>query len=158
MKPRTRLLLAALAAAFAAACATQLAQPPQSLRGADAATADKQFQEAAWLGRKPGSQPGYERTYSTQPPLIPHAVENFDEVTLADNQCLECHGAANYVKKESPPLGEKHFAPGSKTELAQARYACVMCHVPQADAKPLVDNTFQGDRLVPASQKPGAGK
>lgn len=152
MKPRTGLLLAALAA-LAAACATQLAQPPQTLRGSDAAAPDKQFEQAAWLGRKPGSQQGYTRTYSTQPPLIPHAVENFDEVTLEENQCLECHGPANYRKKESPPLGEKHFVAGSSTVVSQARYACVMCHVPQADAKPLVDNTFQGDRLVPATQK-----
>jgi cytochrome c-type protein NapB len=149
-------LLAALAAAFAAACATQLAQPPQTLRGTDADSADRVFDQSAWLGRKPGSQQGYARTYSTQPPLIPHAVENFDEVTLQDNQCLECHGPANYVRKEAPAVGEKHFVPGSKTELAQARYACVMCHVPQADAKPLVDNTFQGDRMVPAAQKGGA--
>jgi cytochrome c-type protein NapB len=153
MKPKSRLLLAALAAAFAAACATQLAGPPQTLRGADAAAADRMFEQRAYLGKKPGSQQGYTRTYSTQPPLIPHAVENFDEVTLTENQCLECHGPANYKKKESPPVGEKHFMPGSKTEFAQGRYACVMCHVPQSDAKPLVENAFEGDRLVPASQK-----
>lgn len=153
MRRKTKVILAALAAAFAAACATQFAAPPQSLRGADAATADKLFEPSAYLGKKPGSQPGYTRTYSTQPPLIPHAVENFDEVTLQDNQCLECHGPANYRKKDSPPLGEKHFVAGSKTEVSQARYACVMCHVPQADAQPLVDNTFKGDRLVPAAQK-----
>jgi nitrate reductase cytochrome c-type subunit len=29
-----------------------------------------------------------------------------------------------------------------------------MCHVPQADAKPLVDNAFKGDRTVtPAAAK-----
>jgi cytochrome c-type protein NapB len=153
MKTTTKVMLAALAAAFAAACATQLAEPPKSLRGADAADADKVFQEAAYQGRRPGSQQGYTRTYSTQPPLIPHAVENFDEVSLADNQCMECHGPANAVKKESPAVGEQHFVAGSKTQLSNARYACVMCHVPQADAKPLVENTFQGDRLVPAAQK-----
>lgn len=152
MKRNTKATLAALAAGFVAACATQLAVPPQSLRGDDAAAADRLFEPSAYLGRKPGSQPGYTRTYSTQPPLIPHAVENFDEVTLQENQCLECHGPANYMKKESPPLGEKHFAAGSRTAISQARYACVMCHVPQADAKPLVDNTFKGDRLVPAAQ------
>jgi cytochrome c-type protein NapB len=153
MKRSTKLMLTALAAAFAAACATQLAAPPQSLRGADAAAADQLFEPIAYAGKRPGSQQGYTRTYSTQPPLIPHAVENFDEVTLADNQCLECHSPANYVKKQAPVVGEKHFVPGSKTQLSNARYACVMCHVPQADAKPLVENTFQGDRLVPAAQK-----
>jgi cytochrome c-type protein NapB len=153
MKTRTKLLFAALAASFAASCATQLAAPPQTLRGEDAAAADKLFEGRAYLGKKPGSQAGYTRTYSTQPPLIPHAVENFDEVTLEGNQCLECHGPANYRKKEAPAIGEKHFAPGSKAQISQARWACVMCHVPQFDARPLVDNEFKGDRLVPAAQK-----
>lgn len=153
MKPRTKVMLAALGMAFATACAMQLAEPPQTLRGADAAAPDRVFELSAYSGKKPGTQAGYTRTYSTQPPLIPHAVENFDEVTLQDNQCLECHGPANYRKKDSPALGEKHFVPGSTTEVSHARYACVMCHVPQADARPLVDNTFQGDRLVPAARK-----
>jgi cytochrome c-type protein NapB len=153
MKRTTKLMLTALAAAFAAACATQLAAPPQSLRGSDAAAADKQFEPIAYAGKRPGSQQGYARTYSTQPPLIPHAVENFDEVSLQDNQCLECHSPATAAKKQAPVVGEKHFVPGSKTQLSNARYACVMCHVPQADAKPLVENTFQGDRIVPAAQK-----
>lgn len=153
MKLPTKLILGAAVAALAAACATQLAAPPQTLRGTDAATADQLFAEAAYQGKRPGSQEGYARTYSTQPPLIPHAVENFDEVSLQDNQCLECHSPATAAKKQAPMVGEKHFVPGSKTQLSNARYACVMCHVPQADAKPLVENTFQGDRIVPAAQK-----
>ncbi|HEX9183822.1 MAG TPA: nitrate reductase cytochrome c-type subunit [Burkholderiales bacterium] len=153
MKLPSKLILGAVAAAFAAACATQLAEPLQTLRGADAAAADKLFAEAAYQGKRPGSQEGLARTYSTQPPLIPHAVENFDEVSLQDNQCLECHSPATAAKKQAPVVGEKHFVAGSKTQLSNARYACVMCHVPQADAKPLVENTFQGDRIVPAAQK-----
>jgi len=153
MKPKARILAAALAAAFAAACATQLAEAPQSLRGADAADADRPFEERAYVGKRPGSQQGYARTYSTQPPLIPHAVENFDEVTLQENQCLECHAPEGAKKRNAPVVGEKHFAPGSRTVLSQARYACVMCHVPQADAPALVDNQFVGDRVVPAAQK-----
>lgn len=79
-------------------------------------------------------------------------MENFDEITLADNQCLECHAPVNAKKKDAPVLGERHLVAGSGA-VSQARYACVMCHVPQSDAKPLVDNTFQGDRLIPAAQK-----
>jgi len=155
MNRNTKLMLAALGAAFATACATtQFAEPPRTLRGADAAAGDAQFAQSAYLGKKPGMQEGYLRTYSTQPPLIPHAVENFDEVTLSENQCLECHGAENYVKKASPPVGEKHYVAGSRTQFAQGRYACVMCHVPQSDARPLVENLFQGDRLVPATRRP----
>lgn len=156
MKSMTKAVWAVLVTAFVAACATPSAVPTQSLRGADAATKDEVFDSRAWLGKRPGSQEGYTRTYSTQPPLIPHALENFDEVTLADNQCVECHGPANYQKKNAPMLGEKHFvnADVKAGQIAGARYACVMCHVQQSDAPPLVANTFRGDRLVPAAKKP----
>ena len=153
MKARSKLVLVALAAAVAAACATVDGGPPQTLRGSDAATADAVFAERAYVGRRPGSQQGYARTYSTQPPLIPHAVENFDEVTLQENQCLECHSPEGAKKRDAPPIGDKHFVAGSRTAVAQNRYACVMCHVPQADAPALVDNQFVGDRVVPAAQK-----
>lgn len=151
MKRSSRFALAAMIAAFVGACATDMGGPPQTLRGADAAESDKMFAEAMYLGKRPGSQQGYARTYSTQPALIPHAVENFDEVSLQENQCLECHGPENSQKRKAPVIGKSHFEAGSTTQVSQARYACVMCHVPQADAKPLVDNAFQGDRTVPAA-------
>lgn len=155
MKRNTQRILAVIASAVICACATPLSAPPQSLRGVDAAAADPVFAEPAWIGKKPGSQTGYVRSYSTQPPLIPHAVENFDEVSLTDHQCLECHGPANYQKKGSPPIGDKHFAGGDRKSGAAApsRHACVMCHVAQSDAKPLVGNAFKGDREVPAARK-----
>jgi cytochrome c-type protein NapB len=155
MNRNTLRLLAAIAGALIGACATPLPTPPQSLRGVDAAAADPVFAEPAWVGKRPGTQTGYTRTYSTQPPLIPHAVENFDEVSLTDHQCLECHGPANYQKKASPPIGDKHFAGGNPKSgtAAGSRHACVMCHVAQSDAKPLVGNAFKGDREVPAAPK-----
>ena len=156
MNRHTKFALYALASALIGACATtQLAAPPQSLRGIDPAALDPVFAEPAWAGKKPGLQAGYTRTYSTQPPLIPHALENFDEVTLADHQCLECHAPVNAKKKQAPPMNDKHLAGGNAKSgvAAGSRHACVMCHVPQSDAKPLVGNAFQGDRLVPAAKK-----
>lgn len=140
----------ALACAFVAACATQVAAPPKSLRGTDAVAPDQVSAAASYTGKRPGSQTGYARTYSTQPPLIPHAVENFDEVTLADNQCLECHAQTNAKKKGAPAVSDKHLAGGAQAGGATAgsRHACVMCHVPQVDAPPLVQNAFAGDRTV----------
>jgi cytochrome c-type protein NapB len=128
----------------------QTASNVQTLRGTDAAVADKAPGELPYAGRRPGSQKPIERTFSTQPPLIPHAIENFDDVSLSENQCIECHGPEGAKKKSAPVVGERHFVTGSKTTLSQARYACVMCHVPQADAKPLVENSFVGDRRGPA--------
>ena len=100
--------------------------------------------EKAYAGKRPGTQPVVARTFSTQPPLIPHAVDNFDEVTLTENQCMDCHGPANYVKKTSPKLGDSHFLAGGKTFDA-SRHVCTSCHVPQVDAPALVENRFIGN-------------
>jgi len=145
-----KLISVALACAFVAACATQVATPPKSLRGSDAAASDQVFATTTYTGKRPGSQTGYARTYSTQPPLIPHAVENFDEVSLTDNQCLECHAPTSAKQKGAPPVSEKHLAGGGQASggAAGSRHACVMCHVPQSDAAPLVQNAFAGDRTV----------
>lgn len=118
----------------------------QTLRGTDAAAADRAPSDVSALGKRPGAQKPIARTFSTQPPLIPHAVENFDEVTLEDNQCLSCHGPTVFKSKNAPRIGDKHFRDGNPAsgEAAGARHACQLCHVPQFDAKPLVENTFRG--------------
>jgi cytochrome c-type protein NapB len=157
MKRSIQAVLAVVAASFSVACLSQpVAANPQSLRGTDAAADDKVFEERNWRGKMPGSQKPIARTYSTQPPLIPHAIENLDEVTLEGNQCLSCHGLDTYKQIGAPRLGDRHFAGNDPKsgKVAGARHACVMCHVPQVDAKPLVENAFKGDRIVrPAAAK-----
>jgi cytochrome c-type protein NapB len=69
-------------------------------------------------------------------------------VSLADNQCLECHGEDAYKKKGAPRLSDSHFvnADGKRLQVSDARrYACTLCHAPQFDAPPLVDSTFRGE-------------
>jgi cytochrome c-type protein NapB len=143
----TILLAAALGGAALSACVSGPGGAPvQSLRGADAATPDQAPEVRQQLGRKPGAQKAIERTFEGQPPLIPHATENFDEVTLQDNQCLECHGEENYKKKDAPRLGDSHYVGADGKTLRTSdgrRYACTLCHAPQFDAPPLVDNTFK---------------
>ncbi len=153
-----RTLMAAMAALLAgslglAACVSAPtvpaapATPVASLRGSDAATPDQAPAVREQIGKKPGSQDKVARTFVGQPPLIPHATDNFDEVTLADNQCLECHGAQNHVKKNAPRISDSHFVSATGQKLADTdnrRHACQLCHVPQFDAKPLVDNQFVG--------------
>ena len=115
-----------------------------TLRGADTAAADKApAEQLAYTGKKPGLQKPIARTFSTQPPLVPHAVDNFDEITVESNQCMECHGMDSYQKKNAPKLGDSHLDAGKKL-VTMDRYQCNTCHVPQVDAKPLVDNTFVG--------------
>ena len=153
-----RTLMAAMAALLAgslglAACVsaptapTAPATPVASLRGSDAATPDQAPAVREQIGKKPGLPGKVARKFVGQPPLIPHATDDFDEVTLADNQCLDCPGAQNYVKKNAPRISDSHFVSATGQKLADTdnrRHACQLCHVPQFDAPPLVDNQFVG--------------
>jgi cytochrome c-type protein NapB len=150
MKQTVKMTIATLAAA---ACWT-LAQPvlaqqtPVPMRGADVAAVDQAPDAKKYLGGKPGGQDKVARTFRDQPPVIPHAVENFDEITLEENQCLTCHGADTYQKKNAPKVGDSHFRDreGKLLPMASAaRHNCTQCHVAQVDAPPLVDNDFKGD-------------
>ena len=160
MKKTLKLSCAVLASVF---CWT-LAQPvlaqqaPKPMRGADVVAEDQAPEAKKYLGGKPGGQAKVARTFRDQPPVIPHAVENFDEITLEENQCLTCHGAANYQKKKAPKVGDSHFRDREGKvlpEASAARHNCVQCHVPQVDAPPLVDNEFKGDNVAaaPAGKK-----
>ncbi len=119
-----------------------------SLRGADVATADlAPPEQKLYTGKKPGLQQPIARSFKEQPPLIPHAVDNFDEITVSDNQCLECHGVARHKEKNAPRVGDSHLPAGSAgptRQVSMDRYQCNTCHVPQVDAKPLVENAFVG--------------
>lgn len=145
---RTVTMGMALTAALLFGCTQQFAGI-KSMRGADVASSDQADAQKTYVGKKPGLQQKVARTFSTQPPVIPHAVENFDEITLEENQCNSCHGAENYEKKKAPKIGDSHFinpATGQKlAESSMARHNCTQCHVPQVDAPPLVENSFVGN-------------
>ncbi len=157
MTQSRKLTLATLLSATAwvlFAATAQAADAPKSMRGIDVNAADTPAETKTYSGKRPGTQPTVARTFSTQPPVIPHAVENFDEITLEENQCLSCHGPDVYKKKNAPVVGKSHFIDrnGKKLDTASsARHNCVQCHVPQIDAPPLVENAFQGD-VVPAKK------
>jgi len=146
MKNPLKLSLAVVAACFAVSAFS--ADATKSMRGIEVGKADPVAAEKSYVGSRPGTQQPIARTFSTQPPVIPHTVDNFNEVNLEGNQCLDCHGVANYKKKNAPKIGDSHFVDrdGNKHEEAsKGRYNCQQCHVPQVDAKPLVENKFQGD-------------
>lgn len=159
MKKPSTLTLATLLAATAWALWSPLAHaadPAKSMRGADVSAADAAADTKPWAGKRPGTQPLVARTFSTQPPVIPHAVENFDEITLTENQCLDCHGPDVYKKKNAPVIGKSHFVDRdgkTLTNASAARHSCVLCHVQQVDAPPLVENAFKGDVEPPKPAK-----
>ncbi|MDH4134525.1 MAG: nitrate reductase cytochrome c-type subunit [Gammaproteobacteria bacterium] len=127
----------------------------QTLRAADVAVPDRPPEEMTQLGARPGTQKPIARTFKQQPPLIPHATANFDEITLEENQCLSCHDVTTYKKKNAPRIGDSHFR-DSKGKLqkvmVRTRYNCQQCHVPQVDAQPLVENIFKGIPVTTAPQ------
>lgn len=161
MKKTLRLALMALAtSAFcltAVPSAISADSAVKSMRGIDTQAADVAPDEKTQLGKRPGSQKAVARTFEQQPPVIPHATESFDEITLEENQCLSCHGPDTYKKKNAPIIGKSHFVDRDGKKLAQSsasRHSCVLCHVAQVDAPPLVDNSFKGDVAAANKAKP----
>lgn len=149
MNKSLKSVIAAIATCLAFSAFAQ--EGARSMRGIDVAAPDPVAEVKTYVGNRPGTQELVVRTFSTQPPLISHAVEKFDEINLEYNQCLECHSAATYKKNNAPAMGASHFIDrdGKKhADATNARYNCTQCHVPQVDAPPLVDNLFKGDRLV----------
>ena len=85
------------------------------------------------------------RTYSMQPPTIPHSIDGYQN-DKNFNRCLACHARVNTEETQAPPLSVTHYMDRDSNVLAEVsprRYFCVQCHVPQAEAKPLVSNTYQ---------------
>ncbi len=84
------------------------------------------------------------RNYPMQPPVIPHTIRGY-EVNLFNNKCMSCHSRERTEKSQAPMISVTHFMDRDGNFLAEIsprRYFCNQCHVTQADAKPLVENTF----------------
>lgn len=90
------------------------------------------------------------RNYPEQPPVIPHSIDNY-QLTLKTNRCLGCHRRQYTEGSGAPMISVTHFMNRDGQVLADVtprRYFCTACHVPQTDAKPLVDNTFEDMVLI----------
>jgi cytochrome c-type protein NapB len=84
------------------------------------------------------------RNYPMQPPLIPHTTRSY-EVNLKNNKCMSCHSRHRTEKSQAPMISVTHYMDRDGNFLADVsprRYFCNQCHVTQADAEPLVENTF----------------
>jgi cytochrome c-type protein NapB len=93
---------------------------------------------------------GFGRVYRQQPPLVPHKIDGY-QVTADNNACMSCHDWPGNVQAKAPKISETHYVDRQGVRLdkvAGTRYFCQQCHVPQADAKPLVSNSFQNATQV----------
>jgi len=96
------------------------------------------------------------RQFAMQPPTIPHTIDGY-QVDKAYNRCMTCHARTAVQESGAIPVSVTHYMDRNNNVLAEIsprRYFCIQCHVAQADAKPLVNNTFVDvERLL--KRKPG---
>jgi cytochrome c-type protein NapB len=98
------------------------------------------------------------RNYPDQPPVIPHAIEGY-ALDLNANKCMSCHARRFTEQSQAPMISVTHYQDREGNTLgglAPRRYACLACHVPQTEARPLVENRFQDmDALTEPERQPG---
>lgn len=126
-----------VAAALVAGVA--LAQSVETLRGSDVG-------DQGNVQRNYKQQEGrVARNYRQQPPVIPHDISNY-QIDLKANRCLSCHDWTTAGDRGAPTLSMTHYLDRDGNQLdvvAGTRWFCNQCHVPQADAPALIDNTFE---------------
>lgn len=113
----------------------------QSLRGSDVEAPDGESNTY----RSVPDQGTIERNFVQQPPIIPHSVQGYN-ITRNFNKCMDCHSWSRYKETGATKVGLSHFKDRDGTEhanISTRRYFCLQCHVPQFDAKPLVENTYK---------------
>ena len=103
-------------------------------------------------GKNPGEKnKRIPRAYDNAPPMIPHDISAFGEITKDSNACIGCHmpDAAKAVGAIAVPKSHltnlrKGNGEDLKGELWNGRYNCTQCHAPQAVLDPAVMNKFKG--------------
>ncbi len=148
MKKTASLAIATLLASIVG-CATTMAPAP--MRGADVTAPDRAPVVKGYVEKMPGvGQPNLiARTFVGQPPMVPHTIEKYVPLTMEENACLECHITDELRGQKVPKVGESHFSQtlkrrDGKPQVEMSRFQCDTCHVPQVDAKELVDSKFVG--------------
>lgn len=142
--------LVALAALVVVGCAAgaqkTVSDESLSLRKANVFSENVKPVATAYSKAAPGTAKTIERSYQDAPPLIPHSVDGLLPITRKNNACLGCHMPDVAKSMNATPIPKTHFmdfrTQKMLSHLAQQRFNCSQCHVPQANVKPLVKNTF----------------
>ena len=143
MKHETVFGIALTLGSLALASSGWAAVPLLSERG-DMPVAEE-FEQAPQLHQYQKDGLPIERNYLLQPPLIPHQIEGYT-VTPKFNKCMSCHSWTKYKEANATKISQTHFESRDgiiMANISARRYFCMQCHVPQTNAKPLVENTFQ---------------
>lgn len=98
---------------------------------------------------EPSASIGLPRSWDSAPPQVPHKIEAFLPIKVGKNLCITCHDRPSMLgrpkaKGIASPMPESHYykAENGRLTRSDSRHICVQCHVPQADVKELVGNTF----------------
>ena len=145
-----KLLLAASALVLGvlnASQTVQAAEAPVKLQGLRGGTPVNQDNVPGAFRQERDHGPA-DRDFVQQPPLIPHTTSGY-QITKNFNKCMDCHAWQKTKASGATKVSVTHFRAREGQELdniSPRRYFCTQCHVPQTDAKPLVENTFQRAR------------
>ncbi len=111
------------------------------------------------LGNPENKDVRRERSYSMQPPTIPHKIDNY-QVDKNVNACLTCHSRGRAPLTQAVAVSVSHYMDRDGNFLAEIsprRYFCEQCHVAQVDARPLVENRFEDvDQIIKRTASKGA--
>ncbi|PAF45390.1 hypothetical protein BKH40_03645 [Helicobacter sp. 11S02629-2] len=122
-------------------------QDKMSLRKEPLIATDVVLPEYSWTTKGPGEAVRIKRAYENAPPQIPHSTEGLLPITKDNNSCMGCHMPNVASSVGSTPIPKSHFFDFRRNKddngkLDGTRFVCTTCHVPQANAKPLVKNNF----------------
>jgi nitrate reductase (cytochrome), electron transfer subunit len=118
----------------------------QSLRGGDSIPDTPQANDI----KRQSTAARFTKAYRQQPPMIPHRMEKY-QINLKVNQCLGCHDWPYNVQEGAPKVSETHYTNRDGIALdkvTKSRWFCNQCHVPQVQARPLVNNSFKSSHEV----------
>ena len=151
MRQLAKLTLAAglvwMGADLAMAAADDGASAPVKVQGLRGGTPLNQDNPPAGSRQERDHGPA-DRDFVQQPPLVPHTVAGY-QITKNYNKCMDCHAWQKTKVSGATKVSVTHFRTREGQELdniSPRRYFCTQCHVPQTDAKPLIENTFQRAR------------
>lgn len=116
----------------------------QSIRGDVAITATSDVN----MFRPEKDQDTIPRNFRKQPPLIPHSIKGY-VITQNFNKCMDCHDKDRAEETGATKVAKSHYIDREDKKLkniSPRRYFCHQCHVPQYDAKPLVENTYKSSK------------
>ncbi|MFV0276219.1 MAG: nitrate reductase cytochrome c-type subunit, partial [Parahaliea sp.] len=84
------------------------------------------------------------RNYPMKAPVIPHKIDGY-QLDLKVNKCMSCHASSRTGESQAPMVSVTHYMDRDNNflaELSPRRYFCTQCHVPQLDARLMVENDF----------------